>query len=147
MYGYETKKLKVLKAERGDEKAIANLYIDRTIEEKKLIQLNWEKIITDSKDDFVKDVVYVLKDKCNKIIGLVETESEDNKESIEIGFWIPNLAKRATYLNELQDSFIEWCEEEGYLYIKEIKLLIEMTRQPKDAKYITLLTEKELLVS
>lgn len=121
-FGFRTKRLSVLKAHEEDAKEISKLYRNQSAKQRRIIECNWRRELRKATEDFYRDVTFLIKDKCNKAIGLVETESEDG-ETVKIGIWFPNKAKESSYLNELVDAMIEWSEEEEYTAISGIQLI------------------------
>ena len=133
-YGFKTKKVTLLKARMSDVKDIVKLYQRKTPQERKKLEENWSYMIQKSKDDFT-NVMFVIRDKCFRTIGLLETETDDGK-AFEIGIWIPNQAKQVQFLEHIKDSFLEWAEEETSMdSISSIKVLRKMTKNPAEAKY------------
>lgn len=133
-YGFKTKKVTLLKVRMSDVKDIVKLYQRQTPHERKKLEVNWQYMIQNSEDDF-KNVIYVIRDKCKKAIGLLETETDDGMV-FEVGIWIPNQAKQAEYLEHIKESFLEWAEEETSMdSISSIKVLRKMTKNPAEAKY------------
>ena len=109
-FGFKTRKLWVLKAERKDADEIAKFYAGFGLKRQKEIAQNWKKMIEDRGDDCCKEVAMIVRDKCKKAIGLVETVSQDG-ERVGISIWIPNPIKKVNYQKALIDSMIEWCED------------------------------------
>lgn len=82
----------------------------------------WLKRIELNKDDYYKDVIYVIRDQCKKIIGILETLSDDGIK-VEVQIWIPNNFKRAELLEDVVESLKEWLiEQEEYEEITKIML-------------------------
>ncbi len=125
-FGFYTKRLRVLKAYEEDAEEISKLYRNQSARERRDIESNWRKELQKVAEDFYKDVTFLVRDKCNKAIGIVETESRDG-ETVSIGIWFPNKAKEASYLHELVDAMIEWSEEDEYTSISGIHLIDEVT--------------------
>ena len=133
-YGFETKKITVLKARMSDVEDIVKLYQRNIPKDRKKLEVNWTNMIRDSQNDFT-NVIFVIRDKCCKPIGLLETETDDGK-NFEVGIWIPNQAKQVQYLNHLKDSFLEWGEENSPMdSIIAIKVLRRMMRNSAYAEY------------
>lgn len=126
-FGFQTKRLEVLKAHGKDAGDVCRLYrsqpnIPKHIDENKI-----RKSFEEAENDFYQDVTYLVRDRCNKLVGMVETISDDYSK-VRIGIWIPNKAKEVSYLKELIDSMIEWCGEyEKYHLISEIQLIQQIT--------------------
>ena len=133
-YGFKTKKVTLLKARMSDVKDIVKLYQRKTPQERKKLDINWRFMIQNAESDFT-NVIFVIRDKCRRTIGLLEIETDDGK-AFEVGIWIPNQAKQVQYLDHIKDSFLEWGEEETAMdSITSIKVLREMTKNPAEAKY------------
>lgn len=133
-YGFQTKKITVLKARMSDVEDIVKLYQRNIPKDRKKLEVNWKHMIQNSVSDFT-NVIFVIRDKCCKTIGLLETETDDGK-TFEVGIWIPNQAKQVQYLDHLKDSFLEWGEEDSPMdSIIAIKVLRKMMRNPAEAKY------------
>lgn len=119
-FGFYTKRLRVLKAHEEDAQEISKLYRNQSAKQRRVIESNWRRELRKAAEDFYRDVTYLVKDKSNKLIGIVETESEDG-ETVNIGIWFPNKAKETSYLNELVDSMIEWSQTDEYKTISGIQ--------------------------
>lgn len=133
-HGFKTKKVTLLKSRMSDMKDIVKLYQRETPQERKRLEEDWKNMIQNSQNDFT-NVIFVIRDKSHKAIGLLETES-DNGKAFEVGIWIPNQAKRIQYLDHIKESFLEWGEEETDMdSITSIKVLREMTKNPAEAKF------------
>lgn len=82
----------------------------------------WLKRIEYNEDDYWRDVIYVIRDRCKKIIGILETLSDDGIK-VEVQIWIPNNFKRAELLEDVVESLKEWLiEQEEYEEITKIML-------------------------
>lgn len=122
-FGFQTRRLTVLKAHEEDTKVMCRIYLSQQDVPKVISEEKLKQCMKEAEDDFYQDVSFLIKDKAKKVIGLAETKSEDRK-TVEIGIWIPNRAKRTTYLTELIDSMIEWCRDyECYETISKIQLI------------------------
>ena len=121
-HGFMTRRLTVFKAYKEDAKDISRLYGIPIIAKRKIIEENWRRLLEEGENDFYKDVTFVVRDRSDKVIGVVETESSD-QESISIGIWIPNDSKRRRYLTEIIESMEEWCEIDNYRMISVIRLI------------------------
>lgn len=125
-FGYKTRgRLTVLKAYERDAAILCKLCSNKHNDKKAVEQ--WKKLLNESKEDFFKDVTYIIRNKCDKPIGTVETISKD-RNCVEIAIWIPDKIKREKHLQEIIDSMIEWCEEyEEYHLIEKIYSVEEST--------------------
>lgn len=134
-YGFQTiKKVTFLKAKQSDVKDIVKLYRRNTYQRRQTLLDGWCNLIKKSQKDF-NNVVFVIRDKCNHLIGLLEMETDDGK-NFDIGIWIPNKAKQTQYLNHIKESFLEWVEDETAIEkIKSIKVLREMKENPGDTEF------------
>lgn len=124
-FGFKTRRrITVLKAQEGDATDICKLYLNHTTEKQ---VKEWRETIKEAEDDFYQDVTYLIRDKCNKPIGTIETKSDDGI-NIEILIWIPSKFKVKDYLQELVDAMIEWCKDyEEYQMITKIGLIEAIT--------------------
>ena len=103
---------------RGD-KSKPNQLSNAEIEQ---CQKRWLERIELNKDDCYKDVIYVIRDRCKKIIGILETLSDDGIK-VEAQIWIPDNFKRAELLEDVVESLKEWLiEQEEYEEITKIML-------------------------
>lgn len=85
-------------------------------------QKRWLDRIRGSEEDYYKDVIYVVRDKNKKMVGVLETLSEDGRE-VEVQIWIPQEFKRKEFLEEVVESVKEWLIlEEKYEEITKIML-------------------------
>ena len=124
-FGFYTKRLRVMKAYEEDAEEISKLYRNKSAEQRRVIESNWRRELRKATKDFYEDVPYLVKDKSNKLMGIVETESEDG-ETVNIGIWFPNKAKEISYMNELVDSMIEWSKTDNYKAISGIQRIDEV---------------------
>lgn len=76
----------------------------------------------------------VIRDKCNKVIGLISFETK-NKEDFNVDVWIPSPAKKQAYFQHVVDSVLEWIED--YTDISRL-CLRELTGNPRDNTYSVL---------
>lgn len=122
-FGFKTKRLTVLKAYEEDTTAMIKVYRAQQQVPKDIDESILKKCMRATEEDFYQDLTFLVRDKSNKVIGIVGTKSDD-KVNVEIEVWIPNQAKRTTYLVELIDSMIEWCKDyEKYQAISGIQLI------------------------
>lgn len=82
----------------------------------------WLQRIKLNKDDYYKHVIYVVRDRSRKAIGILETLSDDGLKT-EMQIWIPSEFKRHEFLEEVVESMKEWLAEyEEYEEVTKIML-------------------------
>ena len=141
-FGFVTKKFSVLKAYENDAREISKLYMKLSPMQRRIIELQWQKILRERKDDLYENVVFMVKDNCNKVLGIIETGSQDGYV-IEIGIWIPNKAKEKRYLDDLVDYMIEWSKIDEYEEISAIRLITENSSE--EMSYNNIMTHISLV--
>ena len=136
-FGFITRtRISVLKAYEEDAADISKLYFGFSAFQRRIIAKNWELSLKAGKYDLYKDVTFMIKDKCEKVLGIVETQSKD-RINIQISIWIPNKAKEKMYLNQILESMIEWSEIDEYKRISAINLVIEVAEKIKYEELMT----------
>lgn len=126
-FGFETKRLSVLKAYEEDTKIMCRMYLNQPQVPPMIDEKILKQCMKEAENDFYQDVTFLIRDKANKVIGMAETKSKD-RVNVEIGIWIPNYAKRTTYLKGLIDAMVEWCRDyEKYHLISRINLIQQIS--------------------
>ena len=122
-FGFRTRRFSILKAYEEDAAAISKLYTVPFPKMRTTTESNWKEELKRMENDFYKDVIFLLRDRAKKVLGVVNTMSKDGC-TVEIGIWIPNKFKRELYLDELVDSMIEWSEADEYDKISSIQVAL-----------------------
>lgn len=138
-YGFMTnKKMTILKAKISDISDIAKLYRRENYKEKQHVVNGWKGLIAMSQNDFT-NVIFVIRDKCQHVIGLLEMEETEKAKNFDVEIWIPNKAKQTQYLEHIKESFLEWVEDETDIeVISAIKVIKEMKKNPQEIQYETI---------
>ena len=112
-------KFSAVLGKKGQPRYKSNQLTDKEIEN---FKDKWLIRIKDARDDYSKDVIYVVRDRSKKIVGIIETLSDDCFD-VEVQIWITQEFKRNELLEEVVESMKEWLiDEEGYGKITKIML-------------------------
>jgi hypothetical protein len=126
-FGFTTRnKVTLLKAYPEDIGTIMRLFSTETgrmnREDKKKMRWDWLKELKKEINDF-DNYTFIIRDKCNKEIGLVTSETRDNK-SWEYYIWIPNSCKRVQYQNYICECLLEYIED--YTDIERVNAIVSL---------------------
>lgn len=113
-YGFMTaKKVSLLKAYPEDISTMMRLFSIETgkysREEKDQMRWNWINELTQEVDD-TENVTFIIRDKCNKPIGLVSSETEDGI-NYSYYIWFQNGSKRVQFQEYICECLLEFVED------------------------------------
>ena len=122
--GFKSRDISVRKAERRQIKSIVRLYGVNEPKEKQCIASKWQKIIDKSEGDYHNDVTFVVKNRRNKIIGVLRSKAVENEKAVEVSIWLSTVERQERYMKHLLESLVEYYSEyETFDYISKIEMI------------------------